>query len=181
MQSFITGQCLTAQIFTVRCIVCKQTLNQVWWWLLCRACYMVLKFPGSPRSTEPLRSPRQELTKQLPYRLWPVSQGKLKPGTQTLQGILSDSMKNTVDKCLILFSGCSLALSVLCWPHAVPQAIQGLQLHSLQPHPLVCQAFMTHAWIQADPTCCANHPALWAKSSVPALSWHYQWPHNWKK
>ena len=81
--------------------------------------------PCSPRSMEPLHSPRQELTKQLPYRLWPISQGRLKPGTQTLQGILSDSMKNTVDKCLILktlvsystktlFSGCSLTLSVLC-------------------------------------------------------------------
>ena len=193
MQSFITRQYLTAQIFNMKRIVCKQTPKDhktrsprpteksddgccavlVTWSSSCPAApapWNLYVHPGrSLRNnyhTGPDQSPKGGLNLELKlykesflilWKIWWTSD-------------------------LILFSGCPLSL-FSCVGHV--QFLRPFKASSCTASnciPLfVCQAFMTHAWIQEDPTCCANHPAVWAKSTIPALSRHYWWTHSWEK
>lgn len=177
MQSFVTRQYLTAQIFNIKRIVCKQTPKDhktrsprpteksddgccaalVTWSSRC---------PATPAPWNLYVHPSRSLRNK--YRNSPDQSPK--GGLNLELKLYKESFlilwKIWWTSDLILFSGCPLSLSLsvlLCWPRAVPQAIQGLQLHGLQPHSFVCMSGIHdtclntgRSHVLCKPSCCMS-------------------------
>lgn len=151
--------------------------------MLCCACYMVLKLPSTPAAWNLYIHPGRSLQNHHHVALTNLPREAQTWNSNSTRNPLWFYEKDGGQEILFCLVDV-LSLSLFsCVDHV--QFLRPFKASSCTASNriplLVCQGFMTHAWIQEDPTCCANHPAVWAKSSILTLSRHYWWPRRWKK